>query len=475
MKKKLLFLVVFFVILLTLLFLLKIPFIKDNSEINALNKEISMVDKYVSTGEGNIEDIRNFINKNVTSENYNSLEESLEKYLITIINNSDELYKIVYSKNYQNIMIVTKENLVSNLKYIINIRRNISDVKLNLLNIDVHDFIKRNSQDQIDMYYRLLENKIDINKLIDKIDDFISELDKDYEIIKYLTDNNDYWNIDGEIVFNKRSVYDEFEKIINELNVDIDFQLVDDKIEPEIIVDNIVIYQGDYININDKIKCYDEVDGELDCNITGNYDLNKAGVYSIDVLAIDKSNNSSKKTVNLIVKEPDVYTLPYYIEVIRNQETVIVYGMDDKGDYTKIIQVFVSSPGAGYNTPVGTFKTKKGYEWGALFGNVYGQYSTVITGHILFHSVPYHSMSKDDLVWEYYNRLGTKDSLGCIRLTVADAKWIYDNCESGTMVKIYDGELPNGVTKPVAQKIDPNDPRRGWDPTDPDPNNPWHQ
>ena len=65
--------------------------------------------------------------------------------------------------------------------------------------------------------------------------------------------------------------------------------------------------------------------------------------------------------------------------------------------------------------------------------------------------------------------------MGCVRLTVRDAKWIYDNCPNGTMIKIYDGDLPSGVSKPAAQKIDENDPRKGWDPTDPDPANPWNQ
>ena len=70
-----------------------------------------------------------------------------------------------------------------------------------------------------------------------------------------------------------------------------------------------------------------------------------------------------------------------------------------------------------------------------------------------------------------YN-LGTKRSLGCIRLTVIDAKWLYDNCPRGTKVEIYDGSL-NGINKPVVPKIDINSPNRGWDPTDPDSANPW--
>ena len=73
-----------------------------------------------------------------------------------------------------------------------------------------------------------------------------------------------------------------------------------------------------------------------------------------------------------------------------------------------------------------------------------------------------------------YNKLGNGASAGCVRLAAIDAKWIYDNISSGTVVKIYDSdELPPGVVKPTAIKIDENDVRRGWDPTDPDPSNPW--
>ena len=60
-------------------------------------------------------------------------------------------------------------------------------------------------------------------------------------------------------------------------------------------------------------------------------------------------------------------------------------------------------------------------------------------------------------------------------MTVADVKWIYDNCDKGMTVKIYDGNLPEGVKKPSAPKIDTNSSNKGWDPTDPDSNNPWNK
>ena len=165
--------------------------------------------------------------------------------------------------------------------------------------------------------------------------------------------------------------------------------------------------------------------------------------------------------------------MPYYIEVIRNQNVVVVYGKDSNNKYTKIVKVFVASVGRNGKTPKGTFKTTKGYKWGSLINGVYGQYTTRITGSYLFHSVPYYSKNKGDLEWQEYNKLGSAVSAGCVRLTVKDAKWIYDNVASGTTVKIYDGNLPNGVTKPTAPKIASNSKNKGWDPTDPDPANPW--
>ena len=161
---------------------------------------------------------------------------------------------------------------------------------------------------------------------------------------------------------------------------------------------------------------------------------------------------------------------PYWIDVVRSQNTVIVYGKDSSGSYTVPVKAFVCSTGTA--TPRGTYSIGYKYPWGALFGGVYGQYVSHITGHILFHSVPYYSMNKGNLETAEYNKLGTTCSMGCVRLPVRDAKWIFDNCPAGTTVHIYDSDtLP--VAKPQSIHIDPSDWRAGWDPTDPDPNNPW--
>ena len=164
----------------------------------------------------------------------------------------------------------------------------------------------------------------------------------------------------------------------------------------------------------------------------------------------------------------------YYIRVNYGANCVTIFKKDDEGNYTKPYKAMICSTGKA--TPKsGTYKITYKYRWLSLYGGVYGQYSTRIVKSILFHSVPYFEQRADTLEYEEYDKLGTTASAGCIRLTVQDAKWIYDNITSGTYVEFYsDTSNPGPLGKPKAQKISSNKENRDWDPTDPDKNNPWN-
>lgn len=160
----------------------------------------------------------------------------------------------------------------------------------------------------------------------------------------------------------------------------------------------------------------------------------------------------------------------YLIKVNKQENCITIYEKDEDGKYTVPLKAMVCS--TGYATPLGTFNTKIKYRWKVLLENVWGQYSTRITGSILFHSVWYYKQDPSTLSAAQYNKLGTTCSHGCIRLTVEDAKWIYDNCPIGTTVVIYNDKEPGPLGKPTAVKLKAG---TGWDPTDPDVNNPLHQ
>lgn len=169
----------------------------------------------------------------------------------------------------------------------------------------------------------------------------------------------------------------------------------------------------------------------------------------------------------------------YYIKVNLAQNTVTIY-QNDNGTY-KPMKAMVCSVGG--HTPTSGIYILPGKKrvWGTLFGHgpykyVYGHYVTNIVGNILFHSVPYiRNGDPASLEYEEYNKLGTKASAGCVRLAVADSKWIFDNIPKGTPVEFYSDSNPGPLGKPIPINIPvDNEKVRDWDPTDSNPSNPWH-
>ena len=476
MKKKLLIIIpIILVFIISLIYIFFIqPRITYNKDISIIENKIKMVSDYLINNTGDINKIKEELKKETISDSRLEIELETNNYLSNIINNFDEFNDLIDGK--LNTIFLDenfKDNLDNNIKLV-----NEEKDKLLLLKEDIKelkeinvDKIKDNDNKKI--LKDLFTKKFDINYFGKKLDDTIQYIDILKEKLDYLKKNSGTWNYgeNKKIVFNKRNSYDEYKKI----STSGEYELIKDVSGPIITANDITITKGNSLNIKDKVICNDEVDGKIDCKIDGSFDTNKVGSYIIKISATDLSNNTTNKNIKVNVKEKVVVNNnPYYIEVIRNQNVVIVYGLDSNNKYTKIVKVFICSVGKSTSqTPTGTFNTSDKSSWGWLVGNLYGQYYTRITGSILFHSVPYTKKAKDTLEWDEYNKLGTPASKGCVRMTVRDVKWIYDNCPRGTTVKIYDGNLPNGVSKPSAPKISADSPNKGWDPTDPDKNNPW--
>ncbi len=183
------------------------------------------------------------------------------------------------------------------------------------------------------------------------------------------------------------------------------------------------------------------------------------------------NSNSSTTTTSTSNKEP------YYIKINYGAQVVTIYGKDSNNDYTVPVKAMVCSTGTAtprYGGKTYTINTRS--RWLALFGNVYGQYTTHIVDYIWFHSVPYlQNYNPGSLKYYEYDKLGTAASAGCIRLNIADAMWIYYNCGNGTKVEFYSSSNPGPLGKPSSINISSaSDHLKNWDPTDPHPDNPWH-
>lgn len=184
--------------------------------------------------------------------------------------------------------------------------------------------------------------------------------------------------------------------------------------------------------------------------------------YTANAVTVKKNKNSNSN-MNL-----------YYIKVNRLKNCVTVYTYDDKNKYTIPVRAMICSCGEDNGTPLGDFTVSVKNRWHPLFGNVFGQYVTEFNGSILFHSVPYET-SEDPSTVEVseYNGLGKSISMGCVRLAVADSKWIYENCDAGTGVTVYEDEEDGPLGTPSAMTINTNS-NTYWDPTDDNKKNPYY-
>ena len=154
---------------------------------------------------------------------------------------------------------------------------------------------------------------------------------------------------------------------------------------------------------------------------------------------------------------PTPTPVPYAITVDVNNQVTTVYGLDEHGEHTVVVREMLCSTGRkatpsdpGDWTLTGR-KAKWCYfpKWGG-----HARYWTRINSSIAFHSVIYNSVNTMDLATSSYKNLGKRASHGCIRLTVADAKWIYDNCGAGTVVSIVEN-MPDDPELRASLKLPP--------------------
>ena len=140
--------------------------------------------------------------------------------------------------------------------------------------------------------------------------------------------------------------------------------------------------------------------------------------------------------------ESEEFVSPYKLVVDVSDQRVYIYQWNGSSFGTCIKEMICSTgmKGASTETPLGTFQmdgpTGTGeWYWFSSY-KCYAKWASRIVGGILFHSVIY---SKGKVLNKTsVRKLGKRASHGCIRLTVEDAQWIYENCPSGTTVVIQD-------------------------------------
>lgn len=174
----------------------------------------------------------------------------------------------------------------------------------------------------------------------------------------------------------------------------------------------------------------------------------------------------------------------YAIIINEDNCCVTVFTYNGEGEYTIPVRAMACSVGKSQRT----LKNKKQSwimyeltdksEWVYLSDGNYYRYATYIGEDFMFQSAPYTKESASSLKAEEYNNIGTPATANNIRLSVADAKWIYDNCNEGTVVRVVNSELdyiysPLGI--PNSMKLTENSKSLNYDPTDSTKDNPYNK
>ena len=157
----------------------------------------------------------------------------------------------------------------------------------------------------------------------------------------------------------------------------------------------------------------------------------------------------------------------YYLECDRVNGVMTIYTDSSKKTPIKTIRVSVGLPETP--TKVGTFKITRADRWQLLMGPSWGQYGSHVVNGIYIHSVASGQPNGNNLPAGEYLKLGNPASHGCIRCCVADAKWIWENC-NGSTIRVFDGKYKSDECFKGPLGRNPLTPLRGsgtFDPTDP--------
>ncbi|NLG24147.1 MAG: L,D-transpeptidase family protein, partial [Clostridiales bacterium] len=131
---------------------------------------------------------------------------------------------------------------------------------------------------------------------------------------------------------------------------------------------------------------------------------------------------------------------PYVLKISIAKQRVYAYAPDKNGEYTKLVRTMKCSTGRDSTpTPKGTYQasTGTGARWHYFKKfDVWAQYAYYIQGDYMIHSVLYPSKNGRATSGSV-GALGRKASHGCVRLSVEDAKWVYNNCPNKTKIIVY--------------------------------------
>lgn len=189
---------------------------------------------------------------------------------------------------------------------------------------------------------------------------------------------------------------------------------------------------------------------------------------------INKDADKTSGVGNTIATDEEEETVQkqsdeYYLQINMTKNVMVVYRYDGDRKNKTAYKIFPCT--LGENVKKGKYKTEKSYSW--IKNDGWHRYNTLYTDSAWIQSAEYGDRYPDTLVKKSYDSVGKNKKVDkSIILYASDASWIYDNCKDKTELEIVKGSKKDQLPLQIAKKTDTYK-YCGWDPTDPDKNNPY--
>ncbi len=176
------------------------------------------------------------------------------------------------------------------------------------------------------------------------------------------------------------------------------------------------------------------VDGIFDADTAAAVSLFQRAGDLPDTGAADRKTQQAMFSGTAVANDRPLYD--YLLKIDTEKQIVTAFQWAD-GAYTRVARKMVCSTGLDETpTPAGTYRATGPVARWCYFPSYgcWAQYAFRIKGGVLFHSVLYQQAKESTLIKGSVKKLGRKSSHGCVRLSVEDAKWVFEHCTAGTTV-----------------------------------------
>lgn len=228
MKKK--FLIIIAIIILILLGIIGYYVFIDMQQEEKLETELTEISNLTNAETIDIDAINETLKRTVTTGDYAVVEQAFKQYLKDNFDNSIQIAEILNDEKITNLLTVENykadgKEFVETKNYIASTRDTLENCKNKYTEFFTEEKAMSYINDKgLDSYYTDLykqkyvgdiETENNDKTVENAIDEIISILNKSEEVINFLIENQNSWEIRGEnIVFNSESLSDEYDQLV---------------------------------------------------------------------------------------------------------------------------------------------------------------------------------------------------------------------------------------------------------------------